>query len=115
LTCAAEELWHTITPALRITAPEQKRAACEALAANELAKWSDIKLFSGMPTSVLDHCPKLLRLSRAGGEHAGREVLDGDRGALRDGRAAGNRLAGVELGRFAAIAAGGFRRAYSRE
>jgi hypothetical protein len=70
-----------------------------------VVRWLTSGMLDHVPTSVLDHCPKLLRLSRAGGEHAGREVLDGDGGALRDGRAAGNRLAGVELGRFAAGAA----------
>ncbi|MDH4290336.1 MAG: glutathione S-transferase family protein, partial [Aquincola sp.] len=81
----------------------QKRAAREALSANELATWgsqverqlgdgpfvggqslqvADIKLYmvvrwltSGtldhVPTTVLDHCPKLLRLYRAVGEHPG--------------------------------------------
>jgi glutathione S-transferase len=39
LMCAVEELRHTITPTLRIADPEQKRAAREALAANELATW----------------------------------------------------------------------------
>ena len=100
---AVEELRHTITPSLRIADPEQKRAAREALAANELAAWGsqverqlgdgpfvggaslqvcDIKLYmvvrwltSGaldhVPTTVLDHCPKLLRLFRAVGEHPG--------------------------------------------
>lgn len=103
LMCAAEELRHAITPTLRITDPEQRRSAREALAANELATWgsqierqlgdgpfvggpslqvSDIKLYmvvrwltSGtldhVPTSVLDHCPKLMRLYRAVGEHPG--------------------------------------------
>ncbi|MDH4289828.1 MAG: glutathione S-transferase family protein, partial [Aquincola sp.] len=37
--CAVEELRHTITPTLRISDPEQKRAAREALSANELATW----------------------------------------------------------------------------
>ena len=101
--CAVEELRHTITPTLRITDPEQKRAAREALASNEFATWgsqverqlgeepflggqapmvADIKLYmvvrwltSGtldhVPQTVLDHCPKLLRLCRAMGEHAG--------------------------------------------
>lgn len=105
LMCAVEELRHTITPTLRITDPEQKRAAREALATGELATWgrhvemqlaggqgpfvggatlqvADIKLYmvvrwltSGtldhVPTSVLDHCPKLLGVYRAVGEHAG--------------------------------------------
>ena len=101
--CAAEELRHTITPTLRITDPEQKRVAREALAANELATWgsqverqigdgpflggqavmvADIKLYmvvrwltagtlDHVPASVLDYCPKLLRLYRAVGEHPG--------------------------------------------
>lgn len=103
LMCAVEDLRHAITPSLRVTDPEQKRVAREALAANELATWgrqverqlgdgpfvggasiqvADIKLYmlvrwlvSGVldhvPTSVLDHCPKLLRLSRAVGDHPG--------------------------------------------
>ena len=100
---AVEELRHTLTPTLRISDPEQKRQAREALAANELKVWgsqverqlgdgpfvggaklqvTDLKLYmmvrwltSGtldhVPTTVLDHCPKLLRLFRAVGEHAG--------------------------------------------
>jgi prostaglandin-H2 D-isomerase / glutathione transferase len=103
LMCAVEELRHTITPTLRITDPEAKRQAREALAANELGTWgaqverqlgegpfiagatlqvADLKLYmvvrwltSGaldhVPTTVLDHCPKLLRLYRAVGEHEG--------------------------------------------
>jgi glutathione S-transferase len=103
LMCAVEELRHTITPTLRISDPEQKRQAREALAANELKLWgsqverqlgdgpfaggeklqvADLKLYmivrwltSGtldhVPTSVLDHCPKLLRLFGAVAEHAG--------------------------------------------
>lgn len=103
LMCAVEELRHTITPTLRISDPEQKRRAREALAANELKTWggqverqlgdgpfvggatlqvADIKLYmvvrwltSGtldqVPTSVLDHCPRLLHLYRAVGEHPG--------------------------------------------
>ncbi|MEY4747968.1 MAG: hypothetical protein RIQ60_182 [Pseudomonadota bacterium] len=106
LLCAAEELRHSITPTLRLTDPEQKRAAREALAANELATWgrqveaqlaaasagpfvagttlqvADIKLYmlvrwltSGaldhVPTSVLDHCPRLLALHRAVADHPG--------------------------------------------
>ncbi len=39
LMCAVEELRHTITPTLRITDPELKRQAREALAANELPTW----------------------------------------------------------------------------
>ena len=101
--CAVEELRHTITPTLRISDPEQKRAAREALATTELATWgsqverqlgdgpfvggqalqvADIKLYmvvrwltSGtldhVPANVLDHCPKLLRLFGAVGEHPG--------------------------------------------
>jgi glutathione S-transferase len=103
LMCAVEELRHTITPTLRITDPEQKRRAREALAANELATWggqverqlgdgpfvggaslqvADLKLYmvvrwlttgtlDHVPVTVFDHCPKLLRLYRAVGEHAG--------------------------------------------
>lgn len=103
LMAAVEELRHTITPTLRITDPERKREAREALAANELKTWgsqvegqlgdgpfaggtalqvADLKLYmvvrwltSGtldhVPTTVLDHCPKLLRLYRAVGEHPG--------------------------------------------
>lgn len=103
LMCAVEELRHTLSPTLRITDPEQKRMAREALAANELKTWgsqlerqlgdgpfvagtklqvADLKLYmivrwltSGVldhvPTTVLDHCPKLLRLARAVGEHDG--------------------------------------------
>src|SRR4030095_12029670 len=103
LMCAVEELRHTITPTLRITDPERKREAREALAANELRTWggqverqlgggpfvggatlqvSDLKLYmvvrwlttgtlGHVPTTVLDHCPRLLRLYRAVGEHPG--------------------------------------------
>ena len=103
LMCAVEELRHTLTPTLRITDPEHKRAAREALAANELPTWgsqverqigdgpflggaalqvADIKLYmvvrwlttgvvDHVPTTVFDHCPKLMRLYRAVGEHAG--------------------------------------------
>ena len=103
LMCAVEELRHTITPTLRITDPEQKRQAREALAANELRTWgaqverqlgdgpfiggatlqvADLKLYmvvrwlttgtlDHVPTTVFDHCPKLLRLYRAVGEHEG--------------------------------------------
>lgn len=39
LMCAVEELRDTMTPALRITDPEQKRQAREALAASELRTW----------------------------------------------------------------------------
>jgi glutathione S-transferase len=103
LMCAAEELRHAIAPVLRIADPDQKRAAREALAANELATWglqvehqlgegsfvsgpsiqvADIKLYmvvrwltagtlDHVPATVLDHCPKLLRLYRAVAEHPG--------------------------------------------
>ncbi len=103
LMSAVEELRHMITPILRISDPERKRQAREALAANELRTWgsqierqlgdgpfvggatlqvADLKLYmvvrwltSGtldhVPTTVLDHCPKLLRLHRAVGEHEG--------------------------------------------
>lgn len=103
LMCACEELRHTITPTLRISDPEQKRVAREALAANELRTWgaqveqqlgdgpfvsggtlqvADLKLhmivrwltggvLDHVPTTVLDHCPKLLRLSNAVAEHPG--------------------------------------------
>ena len=103
LMCAVEELRHKMSPALRITDPEEKRKVREALAANEIHTWgkqverqlgsgpfvagaalqvADLKLYmlvrwfkSGVldhvPTTVLDHCPKLLRLSAAVGEHAG--------------------------------------------
>lgn len=103
LMCAVEELRHTITPTLRITDPEQKRQAREALAANELSTWgsqverqlgdspliggttlqvADLKLYmvvrwlttgilDHVPTTVFDHCPKLLRLYGAVADHAG--------------------------------------------
>ena len=103
LMSAVEELRHMIMPILRISDPERKRQAREALAANELRTWgsqierhlgdgpfvggatlqvADLKLYmvvrwltSGtldhVPTTVLDHCPKLLRLHRAVGEHEG--------------------------------------------
>jgi glutathione S-transferase len=103
LMCAAEELRHTIGPTLRISDPEQRRQAREALAANELSTWggqverqlgdgpfvggatlqvADLKLYmivrwlttgtlEHVPTTVLDHCPKLLRLYRAVDEHPG--------------------------------------------
>ena len=103
LMCAVEELRHTIAPALRITDPEQKRQAREALVANEFGTWgnqverqlgdgpfiagatlqvADLKLYmvvrwlttgvvDHVPTTVFDHCPKLMRLYRAVGEHAG--------------------------------------------
>ena len=103
LMCAVEELRHTIAPTLRITDPESRRQAREALAANELRTWgsqverqigdgpfiggatlqvADLKLYmmvrwlitgtlDHVPTTVLDHCPKLLRLYRAVGEHEG--------------------------------------------
>jgi len=101
--CAAEDLRHAISPTLRITDPEQKRAAREALAANELKTWgaqierqlgagpfigganlqvADVKLYmmarwltSGVvdhiPTTVFDHCPKLLQLHKAVAAHPG--------------------------------------------
>ncbi len=103
LMCAVEELRHTITPSLRISDPEARRQAREALAANELHAWgaqveaqlgdgpfvagntlnvADLKLYmlvrwltSGVldhvPSTVLDHCPRLLRLFRAVGGHEG--------------------------------------------
>jgi glutathione S-transferase len=103
LMSAVEDIRHTISPTLRISDPDQKRAAREALAANELTTWSsqverqlgagpfiggatlqvaDLKLYmmarwltSGVldhiPPSVLDHCPKLLRLHKAVDEHSG--------------------------------------------
>ena len=101
--CAVEDIRYTISPSLRISDPDQKRAAREALASNELKTWgsqverqigagpflggamlqvADLKLYmmarwltSGVldhiPTSVLDHCPKLLKLHAAVAEHAG--------------------------------------------
>src|SRR5690349_13036160 len=84
LMCAVEELRHTITPTLRITDPEQKRQAREALAANELRTWggyiehqlgdgpfiggatlqvADIKLYMAvrwLTTGTLDHVPTTL-------------------------------------------------------
>lgn len=81
LMCSVEELRHTITPTLRITDPEQKRVAREALAANELANWgrqverqlgagpfvggdklqvADIKLYMvvrWLTSGALDHVP----------------------------------------------------------
>jgi glutathione S-transferase len=103
LMCAVEDLRHTISPTLRITDPEQRRVAREALASNEIRFWgshverqlregpfvggaalqvADLKLYmmarwlmSGaldhIPTSVLDHCPKLQRLHKAVCEHSG--------------------------------------------
>jgi len=103
LMCSVEDLRHTIGPTLRITDPEQKRKAREALATNELRSWgsqverqlgegpfvagatlqvADLKLYimvrwltSGtldhVPKSVLDHCPRLLRLYTAVSEHPG--------------------------------------------
>jgi glutathione S-transferase len=103
LMCAAEELRQSIAPVLRIADPDQKRAAREALAANELATWGsqvehqlgegpfvggqsiqvvDIKLYmvvrwltagtlDHVPATVLDHCPKLMRLYRAVAEYPG--------------------------------------------
>ena len=81
LMCAVEELRHTITPTLRITDPEQKRQAREALAANELRTWggyierqlgdgpfiggarlqvADLKLYMAvrwLTTGTVDHVP----------------------------------------------------------
>jgi glutathione S-transferase len=81
LMSAVEELRHTITPTLRITDPEQKRAAREELAANELKTWggyierqlgagpfiagallqvADIKLYMAvrwLTTGIVDHVP----------------------------------------------------------
>lgn len=103
LMSAVEDIRHTISPTLRISDPEQKRVAREALADNELKTWAgqverqlgegpfiggaqlqvaDLKLYmmarwltSGVldhiPTSVLDHCPKFLRLHKAVAEHPG--------------------------------------------
>lgn len=103
LMCAVEELRHSIAPTLRISDPELKRAAREALTKNELTAWgsqveaqlgngpfvggeslqvADIKLYmmvrwltSGtldhVPTTVFDHCPKLLRLFHAVSEQPG--------------------------------------------
>jgi len=101
--CAVEDLRHAISPTLRISDPEQKRMAREALARDEIKPWgsqverqlrdgpfvggatlqiADLKLYmmvqwltSGaldhVPTSVLDHCPNLLRLHKAVSEHPG--------------------------------------------
>lgn len=103
LMSAVEDIRHTIAPTLRITDPDQKKVAREALAAHELHAWgaqverqlgdgpfisgatlqvADLKLYmmarwlaSGVldhiPATVLDHCPKLLRLHTAVAEHAG--------------------------------------------
>ncbi len=103
LMCAVEELRHSLSPVLRITDPEQKRIAREAIAAKEIPLWgsqverqlgvgpfvggakiqvADVKLYmlarwltSGVldhvPTSVFDHCPKLLRVHRAVADHPG--------------------------------------------
>lgn len=103
LMSAVEDIRHAISPTLRITDPEQKKAAREALAAKELHVWgaqverqlgdgpfiggatlnvADVKLYmmarwlrSGVldhiPTSVLDHCPKFVRLQAAVAEHDG--------------------------------------------
>ena len=81
LMCAVEELRYTITPTLRITEPEQKRQAREALADNELRTWggyierqlgdgpfiagavlqvADIKLYMAVRwliTGTVDHVP----------------------------------------------------------
>ncbi len=103
LMCSVEDLRHTIAPTLRITDPEEKKKAREALAGNELKSWgsqverqlrespfvagatlqvADLKLYmmvrwltSGtldhVPTSVLDQCPKVLRLYNAVSDHSG--------------------------------------------
>ena len=103
LLCAAEDLRHNLAPTLRISDPELKRQAREALAANELKTWgaqverqlgdgpfvggtalqvADIKLYmvvrwlttgtlDHVPKTVLDHCPKLLRLFNAVADHPG--------------------------------------------
>ena len=100
---SVEDLRHSIAPTLRISDPEQKRKAREALAGNELKSWgsqverqlrdgpfvagatlqvADLKLYmmvrwltSGtldhVPTAVIDHCPKLIRLHKAVSEHPG--------------------------------------------
>lgn len=81
LMCAVEDLRHTTTPVLRITDPDQKREAREALAANELHTWgsqverqlgdgpfvggakmhvADIKLYMivrWLTTGIVDHIP----------------------------------------------------------
>jgi glutathione S-transferase len=101
--CTVEELRHTGTPCLRITDPELKRQAREALAVNELRTWgsrverqlgegpfiggatlqvADLKLYmmvrwltigtlDHVPATVFDHCPTLLLLYRAEGDHEG--------------------------------------------
>ena len=103
LMSAVEDIRHAISPTLRISDPDQKRVAREALAANELTTWgsqverqlgdgpfiggaslqvADLKLYmmarwlaSGVldhiPKTILDHCPKLLRLYKAVAEHPG--------------------------------------------
>ena len=103
LMSAVEDIRHTISPTLRISDPEQKRVAREALAANELKTWAsqverqlgegpfiggstlqvaDLKLYimgrwlttgvlDHIPTSMLDHCPKLLHLGTAVAAHPG--------------------------------------------
>ena len=81
LLCAAEDLRHAMTPALRLTDPEQKRVLREALAANEIPTWgrqvehqigdgpfvggasiqvADIKLYMvvrWLISGVIDHVP----------------------------------------------------------
>ena len=81
LMCAVEELRHTITPTLRITDPELRRQAREALVANDLRAWgsqverqlgdgvfiggallqvADLKLYMvvrWLTTGTLDHVP----------------------------------------------------------
>lgn len=81
LMSAVEDIRHTISPTLRITDPEQKRTAREALAANELHTWgaqverqlgdgpfvagatlnvADLKLYMmvrWLASGVLDHIP----------------------------------------------------------
>jgi len=101
LMSAVEDLRHTISPTLRISDPDQKRVAREALAGNELKTWAsqierqlgdgpfiggaslqvaDKKIYmmarwltSGVldhiPTSVFNHCPKLLQLHKAVADH----------------------------------------------
>ncbi|MEN9630708.1 MAG: hypothetical protein RJA10_3936 [Pseudomonadota bacterium] len=81
LMCAVEDLRHALTPALRITDPEQRRVMREALSANEIPAWgqqierqigagpfvggasiqvADLKLYMvvrWLTTGVLDHVP----------------------------------------------------------
>jgi glutathione S-transferase len=82
LMSAVEDIRHTISPTLRISDPDQKRVAREALAANELKTWAsqverqlgdgpfiggaslqvaDLKLYimaRWLTSGVLDHIPK---------------------------------------------------------